>query len=403
MQVDGQTIKPLLDYAKGGIPAPPMPAYIQYIKGSAFKAFRSDQILYRPFRPRSWCIYGQSRVENILSTVALYQMHENWASDYFTQGNIPEVLYLLDSTTTKEWTPAKLKEWQEALDKIHGDNVSRRRVHIAPPMVKDAKVLKDFKFDRSLPDWLVRLVCIEFGVPSYLFTSETNRSTAKEMNEALYDTPLRMDLMSMKRLYDEIIATCGMPEMEFEWSKEYDYDMESVAGIVALTTPSPVDGKRVMEIPEGRAQIGLDADAGADQESAVGQDEPEGGDGADTGSTSQPGSATAPSAAPTSSSGSAAAPQKSAGSGGARILTMPQAAQPEAGRVVSTITAKSKTAPQINGKRGKRFAGRGAADRARLASGFAPVILKRLRQQQAEIVKKAVERARSRGKKVEEG
>ncbi len=423
-QIDGQTIKPLIDYERGGIPVPPNPAFLQYIKGTAFRAFTSEDLVYKPFRPRSWCIYGQSRVENIMLTAALYQLHENWTADYFTQGNIPECVYIIDpAVEQQEWTPEKLKEWQEILDKMYGTNVARRRIHVAPPFVKDVKPLKAFSFERNLPDWLVRLLCIEFGVPSYLFTSETNRATAKEMNDTLYEAPLRGDLLMVKRLWDKLIGIANAPELEFDWAKEQDYRKSNVDGLALLTNPS--SGSPVMRIPEARMWLGLEEGEGETQ-----NDQP-----ADDGGQADPGRAGGdqpPDAAPDGGGGAGGQ-----GAGAADDRPHARAAQPPASRSSAVAPAKeeaaseplhvytdrpaaavpgatpdkedpdayhvhaaARTTPAVGGRRGRRFIGRGAGDKARLATGLANTVLKRLRQQQAQIQREALERAKARAKKV---
>jgi hypothetical protein len=389
MQIDGQTIKPLIDYERGGIPAPPHPAFLQYIKGTAFRAFTSEQLVYRPFRPRVWCVYGQSRVENVFTSASLYQMFENWTSDYFTQGNIPEAVYLMDPTQETNWTPQKQREWQELFDKLYGDNVARRRVHVAPPFVRDVKVLKEFSFSRELPDWIVRLLCIEFGVPAYLFTSQTNRATAHEMNEALYEAPLRHDLMSGKRLMDELIGIAGAPDMEFEWAKEYDYRKESVEGLVMLTSPPGVNAKPIMTIQEARLNLGL-AEGEGEQDDEQPETDP--GDADPSGDDSSP-----PEAGSEGDDTEAPNQRPSATDDGEKPAPRDEPAEQKVARLA---LVKESKVPHVGKKRGRRFTGRGAVDRARMATGLANVVLKRLRQQEAQIMQEAVERARARQKKV---
>jgi hypothetical protein len=362
-QIDGQTIKPLIDY-NGGIAAPPDAGFLQYIKGAPYASFTSDEIVYKPFRPRPWCIYGESRVENIIQTATLYQMHDNWTADYFMQGNIPEAALLLDPDKTKDWPATKIREHQQAIDEVYGQVVSRRRLHLMPPYVKALQELKSFSFQKDLPSWLVRIACVEFGVPSYMFVSETNKSTAKEVSEALYEAPLRYDLMSIKRLMDLLAEVAGCPELEFNFTKDLDYRLEAISGLVALCSPPQGGGDPIMTRDEGRAYLGLPVE-GSDTAAEGGEQAPPSDDDVDDGGAGDD------------------------DSGDQKVAN-----------VVPIRKSVATVKPAVAGKKGRKFHGGGAVDKARLASGLAGVVYKRLRRQQSAIMKEALARARASRKKV---
>jgi hypothetical protein len=365
-QIDGTTIKPLIDYATGGYPVPPALAFIQYIKGSAYTGFTSDQIMYRPFRPRSWCIYGQSRVENVLRTMAVYELHQQWTADYFTQGNVPEAAYLTDPTVADLRNEEKFIKWQETLDKTAGVNDGRRRIHLIPSFVKDVKTLKAFSWDKDLPDWLIRILCIEFGIPSHLFVSETNRATAKETNEVLYEATLRLDLMSVKRLFDDLLEMAGYPELEFTWSKELDYRKEAVEGVTML-----VD-KGIMTTRQAAAYLGIDEENPEDPEEGTGEGER--GDVADAGATEDEGDgAEAPATGTDTKDG---------------------------GVKWNVVAMKGTKVPRVGKAKGKKFAGRGASQRAILSTALGGAILKRRRKMLSEIMVEGTQKAKARMKKV---
>lgn len=353
--VDGTTLKPLIDYS-GGFPAPPEPAFLQIIKGSSYTAYTTDDMLYKPFGPRDWCIYGQSRIERVLEAMTIYQLYESWVGDFFTQGNLPEVAYLTDKDQAELTNPKKFRKWQRILDIMHGKNVGRRRVHLVPPFVKAVQALKAFTFEKTLPDWFVRPLCIEFGIPAFMFVSETNRATASEINESLYEPSIRMDLMSTKRLLDDVLSACGMPEQEFNWEKTPDYSEARVRGVVALSMPATLaEGLQpVMTRAEARDYLNLDDDTGADEA------------GEDQGNV-----------------------QEQASEGQAQL----PAATPAPAEAEKVVALKSSAVARIGGR---RFAGPKGKERARLAAGFAPVIAKRLRQRQAEVVRQGVDMAHSR-------
>ncbi len=356
MQIDGQTIKPLIDYARGGIPAPPDAAFIQYIKGVPYTAFTSEQIVYSPFRPRVWCIYGQSRVENVLATMQEYLLHDSWVSDYFQQGNIPEAALLTDPVQSDLADEGKFIEWQKLMDEQAGMNVTRRRVHLMPNFVKSLQMLKSFSFDKELPSWLVRILCVEYGMPSYMFVSETNKATAKEINKTLYEAPHRQELMSLKRWIENLLSVSGYPETEFNWSKDLDYSEEAVKGLVMLTTAPPGSAEKpILSRSEAREYFGLDPDS--DDDAASEDTESEGG------------------------------------------FESEDTVEPEGGVAKSRLRVV-KSVPRVAGKKGRRFTGPGGNLKARVATGMAGVVYKRSRQQLSAIIRQGIERAKARQKKV---
>jgi hypothetical protein len=364
---DGCTIKPLIDYETGGFPAPPEPAFLQIIKGAPYTAYTSDDMLYHEFRPRDWCIYGQSRVEKILEVMTIYQLYESWTGDFFTQGNLPEVAYLTDPTQANLNSPRQFRKWQRILDLLHGRNVSRRRAHLVPPFVKAVQQMKTFDWSKNLPDWFIRPLCVEFGIPAFMFVSETNRATATEISEVLHEPAIASDLMSFKRFVDDIFQAFGMVELEFEWVTTPDFSEKRVKGVVLLATPF-ADGTRIMTIAEARDHLNLKGD-GEDAAQYPARD---------------------PNAQPN--------PDAEAGESDTAATQLPQAGSAVAPAPEQKVYAL-KAAPRLLGGR-KRGSGSDAAIRARLAMGMTPIVAKRLRQRRAEVEKMGIELAQSRMLKV---
>lgn len=246
-QRDGQTFKPLVDDT-GDRPLPPLPAYQQYIKGSVLAEFTTQELIYRPFRPRSWCTYGDSRVEAIFNVAVLNVLHDSRVAGFFAEGNIPEVAAIMDATVADAMTEEELIKWQEAMDRIAGQTTKQRRVHLFPRFVKDVKPVKDFSWDKALPEWLARIICVELGVPHHLFTSETNRATAKEVNEVIVEMPFRHDLMCFKRLFDELLELAGFGDCEFVWKQPPDFSKESIEGLVMLYQAGVISLQEIRQI-----------------------------------------------------------------------------------------------------------------------------------------------------------
>lgn len=254
MICDGQTFKPLHSYETGGRPLPPNPAYQQYITGLPYTWFTSDQLMYLPTRPRVNCTYGLSRLEAVYALAVGAVMYDNYWMSFFKEGNLPEVVALSNPDTWKVINPEEFRKWQEMQDKVSGLSTKRRRMHLAPPFIKDIKPVKEFDFKPELVQWLSRNFAIEFGVPFHLFVSETNRSTAKEVNEVLVEMPFRQDLMMLKRCMDEILTRAGAPDCEFVWRQPPDYRREAVDGIIMMVQNG------VLSITEARRELGLETE-----------------------------------------------------------------------------------------------------------------------------------------------
>jgi hypothetical protein len=102
--IAGDTIRPLLDL-RGGSPAPPNPAYQQYLYGvprsdmmtiltgedvkdmdAPAHTYRGDQLLYLPRNPRSWTPYGQSPLERCIVPVITGLRRQQYQMDFYLEG-----------------------------------------------------------------------------------------------------------------------------------------------------------------------------------------------------------------------------------------------------------------------------------------------------------------------------
>lgn len=262
-QVDGQTIKPLVSN-QGVRPLPPAPAYEQFIHGRPKKSFTLNELVYSPSRPRIWCTYGESRVEQVLALMAMSSIFHKYTQSYFTEGNIPESVVILDGVYKNVVDGKTMLEFQRALDETAGMTSAKRRLKIIPWFAKDVKPIKEFKFDATLPEWLVRFLCVQFGVPAHLFVSTTNKATAEEISKAIVDTKFRKELISIKNLLDRLLAASGFAEFELELRQPRDFSEPAVKGILLLATtptvnPDGTPGLAIMTRDEAREEMGLKA------------------------------------------------------------------------------------------------------------------------------------------------
>lgn len=247
--IDGQTIKPILSY-QGGRPLPPAPAYVQYIKGYPFKPFDLNSLVYMPSRPRVWCAYGESRVEEILNTLAALTLFADYTNDWFTEGNIPEAMMTLPESYFKGdgVTVAKrVANYQQILDEHAGVTTTRRRFHIPPVPADKVTLLKQFDFKREMPEWYVRKVCVQFGCPPALFVAETNRATAQQTSVDLGDSVFRADLTWCKRLVDRLLAMSGFGDFEMTLRPTRSFKMIEVQGLALLQAQGILSNEQVLK------------------------------------------------------------------------------------------------------------------------------------------------------------
>jgi 8-oxo-dGTP pyrophosphatase MutT (NUDIX family) len=149
--VPGPTIRPLVDI-HGDPPAPPNPAYQQYlygvprsdyqtimynddlaaygIEGEHVAEYRSDLMLYAPYWPRRESPYGLPPVERALLPIVSGLQKQEFQLDYFKEGSVPAV-YI--SPGDPNITPTQIRELQDALNGIAGDPSYHLKVVVLPP------------------------------------------------------------------------------------------------------------------------------------------------------------------------------------------------------------------------------------------------------------------------------
>lgn len=149
--VSGPTIRPLVDL-HGGRPAPPAPAYQQFLYGvprsdyvtlmrgediadtgltEAFLGeYASDVMLYAPYWARRETPYGFPPVEQSLLPIISGLQKQEYQLDYYTEGSVPAV-YI--SPGDPNITPTQIRELQDALNGIAGDPAYHMKVVVLPP------------------------------------------------------------------------------------------------------------------------------------------------------------------------------------------------------------------------------------------------------------------------------
>ena len=187
--IDGTTIKPLLDI-RGGPPAPPNPAYQQFIWGlprvdlvslvldarddpeiqnaqrgfsfskAEFLELTRDQLAYLPFHRRAWTAYGYSNVEQAILLINVALKRLDYHSAYFTDGDIPAMLLYVPDTWTLDQVNKYEAQWHA---KTAGSQSWKHRMNIVPGAVKGEQ-LKPPVYDMTFDDYIDRALCAAFVV-----------------------------------------------------------------------------------------------------------------------------------------------------------------------------------------------------------------------------------------------
>lgn len=176
-QVDGSTIKPLLD-ERGGRPLPPYPAYQQILYGfprgewvadlddedNVADPFSADELIYRRRVVRMKSPYGFSPTERALIDGRLYLARLQWMLAEYSDGMLPKGWLLNDGSS--DWDPEQLDEYERLLhDSMAGKIAERYRQRLLPPGItpqEAAGVAEQYKPDYDIH--LITLVASHFNV-----------------------------------------------------------------------------------------------------------------------------------------------------------------------------------------------------------------------------------------------
>lgn len=160
-QVDGTTIRPLIDY-RGRIPAAPIPAYAQVRRGMQWLWMTSDRLLYKPFNTAIDSIYGASPTEFILTSVETAMRRRLSAAEYWDKTNIPEAVLGLPA----DWNTEQIATFQEYWDTVlAGDHAKLRRLKMIPSNGANLPIHEFRRPDGSTTadEWMMKLAGWAFG------------------------------------------------------------------------------------------------------------------------------------------------------------------------------------------------------------------------------------------------
>lgn len=247
--IDGGTITRIL--GEDGRTPLMGPAYEQILYGVPGARYTRDELYLAPRNPRSWKAFGLSPVEQIALTINIALRREIHLLQFYTEGNIPEMLIGTPST----WGSDQVRQFQEWFDSVlEGNTAERRHVKFIPggmdPFPTKAAALTD-----GADEWLARIVCYAFSVAPGAFVKQQNRATAESAHDQAIEEGLLPLMGWRRRLMNRILRDFfKKPRLEFAFQDEKQVDTLEQAKTDQIYISAGVKTEN-----EVRERLGLDA------------------------------------------------------------------------------------------------------------------------------------------------
>lgn len=248
--MDGGSIKRVLDYT-GRTPLPPDPAYQQVLKGLPAVDYTTEELVYWMRNPRTNRVYGFSPVEQVIMTVNIAMRRQLHQLQYYTEGNIPEMMMGVPDS----WNMETLKQFQMWWDStMEGDTAQRRHMKFVPGAMTPIPIKQDAMKD-MFDEWLARIICFAFSISPTALVKETNRATADSVQDAAKKEGLVPLLNWIKQFLNFLIQKqYGQSDLEFSWTFQKDLDpliqaqVDQIYVVSKIVTPAEVRDR--MGMPE---------------------------------------------------------------------------------------------------------------------------------------------------------
>lgn len=252
--VDGATIKPLID-DRGRKPAPPFPAYEQFVNGVPAALLTTDELIYMKETERTDSVYGKSRVERIILKInqALRKQTKDLAR--FTDGSIPAGL--LKPSLELNWTQEQLEIYEQQVNNLLGGNdQARARIKVLPRGM-DYETTDDPDIHIDLDMWILNITAADHGLTmdELAITATSNRSVGQTQEDVVYRramSPLmnryaKLLTLILKRYFNEtrfIVKWKG-----FEAPDDFNTKAAAYKDLVLAGIQSPTQAAREMRLP----------------------------------------------------------------------------------------------------------------------------------------------------------
>lgn len=222
-QIDGATLRRVLDDWGRTPENPNDTAYQQILKGLPAVNYRGNEILFRPRNLRIHKVYGYSPVEQLMMTINIGIRRQVFQMNFFTEGNIPPALI----GVPESWTPDQIRTFQEWFDNILAGNLAeRRRARFVPAAVGKTYVpTQETELFGKAEEWLARVACFAFSISPQPFLQMMNRATADTAAQEAAATGLAPIQNWVKDLVDTVIAEdFDCEDFEFIWRGDDELD-----------------------------------------------------------------------------------------------------------------------------------------------------------------------------------
>lgn len=222
-QIDGATMRRVLD-DWGRTPEDPNDtAYQQILKGMPALNYRRDEIVYRPRNLRIHQIYGYSPVQQIMMTVNIGLRRQVFQLNFFTEGNVPQALI----GVPEQWTPDQIATFQNWFDSILTGNLAeRRRARFVPSAVGKTYIpTQETELFGKAEEWLARVCCFAFSISPQPFMMMMNRATAQSAQQEAAATGLSPIQNYIKSIVDDVLTEdFAADDLEFVWRGDDELD-----------------------------------------------------------------------------------------------------------------------------------------------------------------------------------
>ncbi len=284
--IDGATIKPLIDQY-GLPPAAPNPRYQQWLYGVPAGDFSANELMVMPRNPRPDKLYGFSPVEQVYVTVNIGIRRQLLNLNRYTEGTIPEAMV----SCPPDWTAEQIAAFQVWFDSLLTANYGQQsKMRFMPAGIDKAVFPKNFSPADEYDNYIAKVICYAFSLPSTWLTEKANRATA----EVAADQSTAEGLMPFIEFWKEIWAALimwgwGWTDIECvpQQRKEIDVLKQAQAEDIRIKNGSasvdevridngeqPIGQGPAVFVPAiGYVPIGSDAPKPASQESAPDQAE----------------------------------------------------------------------------------------------------------------------------------
>lgn len=249
LPMDVTMVKRLID-PSGCTPDAPSPAYQQILKGIPAVDYTREELYFWMRNPRTWRLYGYSPVEQIITTVNIALRRQTSQLEYYTEGNIPDMILGVPDT----WNPEQIRDVQDIWDsKLEGNTARRRKAQFVPEikgviLPKDAAVMLTDMAD----EWFARIVCFAFSIPPSSLLKQVNRASGQQMAETAKEEGLLPMLFWYERKLTALIRSMGFKNVKFAFNTTVEIDPA-----IKATTNSTYVKSGIMTVDEAREDISL--------------------------------------------------------------------------------------------------------------------------------------------------